>query len=308
MRSTHRFCTRQHAAKAANARRNYGTTLAATDLSPSALTDMDVLRLAEDRGYVVHKPRPIATPVLNVDDISGRDRLKMAVVSCTHLGSKYQQLTALREFCEYAESVADVDMFVHAGDLEDGPVSRHKNPDETFKHSYEAYLEYAIEALPRTSKPWKVISGNHDDWWTTDGGPDMIKALCDARDDCEYLGQSLGYLEFRDTLIEVTHLDTGSAYAYSYKAQKHVESLSAERRPNISLIGNFHKFCSLFYRNVLALQLPSFQAQTKWMAGKSLVSEVGGIILEVGLHRKGLAPSTKFEVVYTYEPREGDWP
>ncbi|GIU97387.1 MAG: hypothetical protein KatS3mg013_1190 [Actinomycetota bacterium] len=55
------------------------------------------------------------------------------------------------------------------------------------------------------------------------------------------------------------------------------------------------------------MQLPSFQAQTPWMAGKSLVSEIGGVIVEIGLHPKGLSPVTRFEVVYTFEPREDDW-
>lgn len=272
------------------------------------LKDEDLVSLAERRGYIIHKPQPIETPILDVSHVTGKDRLRMAVVSCTHFGSKYQQLTALREFCEYADRVAKVDLFVHAGDLEDGPSARHKNPAEVFQHTYDAMLDYAESVLPRTRKPWKIISGNHDDWWTTDGGPDLIKALCERRDDCEYLGKSLGYLRFRDTLIEVSHLNTGSAYAYSYKPQKHIESLSVERRPNVSLIGNFHKFCALYYRNVLALQLPSFQAQTGWMAGKSLVSEVGGVIVDIGLHTKGLAPSTKFELVYTFEPRKHDWP
>jgi len=278
------------------------------EVAAEELKDDELIHLAEQRGYVIHKPRPIETPVLDVSSLTGRDRLKFAVVSCTHFGSKYQQLTALREFTQYADRVTKVDLFIHAGDFGDGPTARHKNPQDVFKHDYESHLDYYVETLPRTRKPWKIISGNHDDWWGIDGGPDIIKTLCEQRDDCEYLGKSLGYLNFKDTLIEVTHLNTGSAYAYSYKPQKHIESLSVERRPNVSLIGNFHKFCAIYYRNVLAIQLPSFQAQTPWMAGKSLVSEVGGVIVEVGLHRKGLTPSTQFEVVYTFTPRANDWP
>lgn len=270
--------------------------------------DADLIRVAEQRGFVIHKPQPIETPVLDVSALTGKDRLRIAVVSCTHFGSKYQQLSALREFCEYADRVAKVDLFVHAGDLEDGPGARHKNPSEVFQHTYDAMLDYSAAVLPRTRKPWKIISGNHDDWWTIDGGPDLIKALCERRDDCEYLGKSLGYLRFKDTLIEVTHLNTGSAYAYSYKPQKHVESLSAERKPNVCLIGNFHKFCALNYRNVLTVQLPSFQAQSGWMAGKSLVSEVAGVIVDIGLHTKGLAPVMKVETVNFFEPRANDWP
>jgi hypothetical protein len=118
----------------------------------------------------------------------------------------------------------------------------------------------------------------------------------------------LGYLTFKNTVIEVIHMDSGSAYAYSWKMQKHVESLSAERKPDVCLLGNFHKFCALMYRGVLGIQLPSFQRQTGWMAGKSLVSEVGGVIVEIGLQPKGIAPLTKFETVYFAEPIDEDWP
>lgn len=264
----------------------------------------------ERAGYVVHKPRPPElSSTIDISALVRKDRLKLAVVSCTHFGSKYQQLTALREFCEYADRVAKVDGFIHAGDLEDGPTTRHKNPHEVFKHDYDAMLDYAAEVLPRTRKPWYIIGGNHDRWWMDDGGPNIIKALCDRRDDCTYLGQDLGYLTFQDTTIEVFHFDSGGAYAYSWKSQKHIEALDSSRKPNVSLIGNFHKTCVLpNYRNVFAVQLPSFQRQTAWMASKSIVSEVAGIILDVGLHPKGLAPSTGVEIVTTYDPLENDWP
>ena len=274
------------------------------------LKDEEVVQLAEQRGYIIHKPRPPEEEVttLYLDHLTGKDRLRLGVVSCTHFGSKYQQLTALREFTQYAERSAKVDAFIHAGDLEDGPVRRHRNPHEVFKHDYDSMLDYSIAALPRMRKPWYIIGGNHDGWWIDDGGPNLIKALCEARDDCTYLGQDLGYLNFKDTKIEVFHYDSGTAYAYSYKPQKHIESLDASRKPHVSLIANFHKFCALYYRNVFTVQLPSFQRQTAWMARKSLVSEVAGIILDIGLHPKGLAPITKIEAVYTYEPREDDWP
>jgi predicted phosphodiesterase len=276
-------------------------------LVADSLDEQELIGVLEQRGYVVQRPAPPKAETISLDHLTGKERLKLAVVSCTHLGSRYQQLTALREFCAYATRRAKVDAFIHAGDVGDGPTARHRNPHEVFKHTYDAALDYIAESLPVTGRPWYMISGNHDDWWTLDGGPDMIRALAEQREDIQYLGKSLGYLTFRNTRIEVTHLNTGSAYAYSYKAQKHIESLSVERRPHVSLIGNFHKFCAIYYRNVLALQLPSFQAQTPWMAGKSLVSEVGGVIVEIGLHPKGLSPLTRFEVVYTFEPREEDW-
>jgi hypothetical protein len=62
------------------------------------------------------------------------------------------------------------------------------------------------------------------------------------------------------------------------------------------------------YQGVLGIQLPAFQRQTAWMATKSLVSEVGGVIVEIGLQPRGIAPLTKFETVYFHHPREDDWP
>lgn len=270
------------------------------------LPDEEAIRVLEERGYIVQRPAPPKAETVDVSHLVRGERIRLALVSCTHLGSRYQQLTALREFCAFART-RKVHAFVHAGDITDGPVSRHRNPHEVFKHTYDAALDYACEVLPRTGKPWYVISGNHDDWWLEDGGPELGRALAERRDDVTYLGRSLGYLAFGETRIEVVHLNTGSAYAYSYKLQKHVEALSVQRRPHVAIVGNFHKWCSLWYRNVLCIQLPSFQAQTPWMAGKSLVSEVGGVIVDVGLAPKGLAPVVSIDVVWTFEPREEDW-
>lgn len=284
-----------------------------SDLDEFLLRDVDdeaVVRMAEERGYIIHRPRPPEAEIttLALDKLTGKERIKLGVVSCTHFGSKYQQLTALRDFTQYADRTAKVDAFVHAGDVQDGPVKRHRNPHELFRHEYDSMLDYATEVLPRTRKPWYILGGNHDRWWIDDGGPNLVKALCDRRDDCTYLGQDLGYLVFGDTRVEVFHYDTGSAYAYSYKVQKHVESLDSSRKPAVSFIANFHKFCALYYRNVWCVQLPSFQRQTGWMASKSLVSEVAGVIVDIGLAPKGLAPITRLETVYTYDPREDDWP
>jgi predicted phosphodiesterase len=280
------------------------------DQAKAELSDKDLILEAEGRGFLIHKPKPpeALTVELDMERVRGTKRLRLAALSCTHFGSKYQQVTALREFCAYAKRER-VDYLVHAGDVTDGPFKKHKNPHEVFLHDYERVVDYSIDTLPKVGIPWLMISGNHDDWWTDDGGPDVIKAIAAERDDVTYLGRSLGYLRVeKNFTIEVVHPNQGSAYAYSYRLQKHIESLSPTLKPSLCLMGNFHKFCSVYYRNVLGLQLPAFQSQTPWMAGKSLVSEVGGIILEVGQHAKGLAPATKFEVVYEYEPREDDWP
>lgn len=275
------------------------------------LPDDEIIRQAEERGYIIHKPRPpeILTTQLDISRLSGRDRVRFGVVSCTHFGSVYQQVTALHEFAAYCADQG-VDYLIHAGDVEDGPTTRHRNPSEVWLHTYNSILDYTVnEGLPDVGIPWKLISGNHDDWWVIDGGPDICAAIAKQRPDVEYLGRSAAFLEIgKSLLVEVIHENMGGAYAYSYRLQKHIESLAGGQKPHVCFLGNFHKFCCVYYRNVLGLQLPAFQAQTSWMRLKSLVSEVGGLIVDVGLDVKGMAPVSKFEVAYTYEPKDNDFP
>jgi hypothetical protein len=218
-RKTQKFCHPSHGNIASNRRRypDFRPHAPAYETDPGVLPgeldDEQIVRLAERAGYIVHKPRPPEEEVatLSIDHLTGKDRIRLGIVACTHFGSKYQQLTALREFCEYADRTAKVDAFVHGGDVEDGPVKRHRNPHEVFKHDYNVMLDYCVEVLPRTRKPWYIIGGNHDRWWIDDGGPNIVKALCEQRNDATYLGQDLGYLSFKDTLIEVFHYDARSA-------------------------------------------------------------------------------------------------
>ena len=73
-------------------------------------------------------------------------------------------------------------------------------------------------------------------------------------------------------------------------------------------MGNFHKVLQLEYRNVFALMVPSFQAQSAWMASKAIASYVGSAILEVGVDPLGMAPSVQVEWLLERVPRENDWP
>lgn len=275
----------------------------------SQLRDEDAIELLERRGYVVHRPLPPGPKLREVDlsHIRG-DRVRIAVVSDTHLGSKYQQVTALERFLRYAKNQR-VRAILHCGDVTDGPYMRHRNPDEVWLHTWTAMRDYAVEALPRLGVPWYVIAGNHDDWWTLDGGPDIVEAICAARDDMTYLGRAQGFLRFGEVVVELAHPNMGTAYALSYHLQRHVEGMPPEEKPHIYLAGNWHKAVHLpAYRNVEAFAVPAFQSRTHWMRGKRLASVVGGLILEFGAVTKGLAPSVRVEWVLEREPMPDDWP
>lgn len=269
----------------------------------------EAMRAVELAGFVVHKPEPATKPVVfDTSRIKG-DRVRIAFVSDTHTGSKYQQKTYLTEFMRYAAKVRKVDCFIHGGDVTDGPFEAHRGAiHEMWTGTYDTQRDAVVETYPDTGKTTYAISGNHDEFYLGNAGGDIVKDICSRRADMTYIGGSSGYVRFGDVTVAVMHPHDGSSYALSYKLQKRVESLSPENKPNILALGNYHKVCHVpAYRNVEGFLLPAFQSQTGWMARKGLASIVGGLILEFGIVNKGLAPSLQTEWVLYREPLENDW-
>jgi hypothetical protein len=78
------------------------------------------------------------------------------------------------------------------------------------------------------------------------------------------------------------HPSGGSSYAISYRSQKIVEQIEGGTKPNMLLIGNYHKAEWMpSYRNVSVCQVGAFQAQTPFMLTKGLAAHVGGWIMQM---------------------------
>jgi predicted phosphodiesterase len=276
--------------------------------TPPPLTEAEIVALAEKAGYAIFKPE-IAGEVVEFDTsrIKGK-RVRVAFVSDTHFGSRYQQRTLLRHFMRYAEKEAKVDAFIHGGDMTDGPLEMHKGMiHEQFLSTYDAQREYAIKEFPEITKPLYVISGNHDESFLKNAGGDIVRDIARERG-FNYLGRSQGYVRFGEVLIQVEHPHDGISYALSYKLQRRIESLAPERKPHIYALGNYHKACYLgLWRNVEGFILPSYQAQTPFLASKGVASYIGGLIVEFGYNAKGIAPSLKQEWVLEREPISEDY-
>src|SRR5688572_463565 len=85
----------------------------------------EAIAALEADGFMVTKPSPPADNTVEFDTsrIRGK-RVRLAVISDTHFGSKQQQLTHLRAFVAYAKSCR-VDAVLHGGDMTDGPPQMH---------------------------------------------------------------------------------------------------------------------------------------------------------------------------------------
>ncbi len=280
----------------------------------------EAIAATERAGYVVHKPQPPA-PVLDVDisRLKGKP-FRVGIVSDTHSGSKFQQLTYLHEHIAYMKK-RKVQAILHCGDVTDGSIQMHPGfAYETFLQGADAQAAYVVEHFPNVGIPWFFIGGNHDASHWKSGGVDVVKAICGARDDFTYLSpddipslgekvaarHSVGYVRFGDVEIQMCHPHLGSTRQRSYRMELWVENLPRPR-PNLVAMGNMHKCLCMDTQNVFGLILPSFQAQTGWMASKSLSSYVGSCIVEFGGTTKGLSPSITVEWLIEREPRVNDW-
>lgn len=260
-----------------------------------AADDASIIKQLTDRGYTVLRDDPIRARQVNAHVRADTRRWeggrvsRFGVISCTHLGSYQQQLTALREFYDRIQDLG-IDTVFHLGDLFDGDGHVYRG------HQYEVrivgadrQLEYGVSAYPeRQGVRTKVIAGNHDWSFFQRGGFDIVKAFADKRPDVDYLGPIASPVLLdvdehgRGLKLLLRHAKGGQAYARSYRMQKHIEQFAPEVKPEMYLMGNFHSFAHLpMYRNVYAWQVGCFQSQTNFEAALGLYPEIGGLIVEV---------------------------
>jgi predicted phosphodiesterase len=239
----------------------------------------------------------------------GSKHLRLGIVSDPHLGSRYEQLTALRSFYAYADD-AKVDAFINAGDIVQGSDKMHKGMElEVHAHGADAQMSYAVAVYPksrRRSVKTYAIAGNHDDSFLKDGGINVVRRIAAQRPDMVYIGQDAAYLTVSGLRMYVVHPDGGNTYAKSYKPQKLAESLPLEREVALLLIGHYHNYGAFRQKHTISLMLPCFQSQYAWLARKALHPDIGGIVADIWLDDAGRIVRFSHEVI-DYRPIDEDW-
>ncbi len=218
----------------------------------------------------------------------GSNHVRLGVVSDTHLGSRFEQLTALRAFYDYADE-RQVDAYCHVGDVFQGPDQMHKGMElEVHAHGADAQVDYGVRVYPKSKRAKTyAITGNHDDSFLKDGGINVVRRFCDNRPDFVYAGQDAAYLNIGPLRLFLIHPDGGGSYAKSYKPQKIAASLPLEERVRLLLIGHYHVRGSFREKDTETLMLPCFQAQYAWLARKALHPDIGGYIVDIDLTDDG---------------------
>lgn len=230
--------------------------------------------------------------------------VKFAVISDTHLGSKYQNLTYLKQF--YAQAKKEGCQFVlHAGDLVDGEHIYRGQEYETFLVGFDANVKYVVENYPSDLDTYYIL-GNHDLGWFNRGGSDIGLSISSARKDMIYLGQYGAYVMLNKIKVYLVHAMGSPAYALSYKIQKLVEGFSSDNKPNILIVGHYHSAFQALVRNVYCMHPASFQGQSPFLRRLAIFPVVGGYFIEMKVDKAGIS-QFKTEFIPFYKPLKDDY-
>lgn len=213
--------------------------------------------------------------------------LVFGVVGDTHYGSLYEakdELAAIYDAYK-AEGVTDV---FHAGDVIDGHKVYSGQEFEIHAHGWAAQRDHFIAHAPKVEGiDTHFVTGNHDLSMKKAAGLDVGPELAERRSDWHFLGEDYATIAFYTKsgiryTIGIIHPGGGTAYAISYRGQKITEQIEGGSKPNMLIIGHYHKAEWLpSYRNVSVLQSGCFQYQTPHMLTKGLAAHVGGWIVKV---------------------------
>lgn len=201
-----------------------------------------------------------------------KDRLKLLLISDTHLASKFDRLDILRYLYDEADRKG-INYVLHSGDLTEGLSGRPQQLVELKETSYTGQRDYVIDKYPKSDIPTYLIAGNHDLWWIRQCGADICKDISNNREDIIYLGSDCEDLKIGKLKIRMFHGTGGSAYAKSYKLQKYLDAVPVEERPFILQTGHIHQAFYMKQGKTHCFQTSCLQDLTPYERSKGYTSD-----------------------------------
>ena len=230
----------------------------------------------------------------------GKSTVKIGIVSDTHFGSIWQQLTVLHMIYDQFKR-QKINFAVHAGDLTDGHPNMHKgHSNNMFIHTYDQTVQYVADVYPRASFVTYAIDGNHDFSWMKNFSGLPTRKLSMLRKDIIYVSQKDSSFRDEETglKVDVIHPSGGMPYAKSYRGQKIWQATVTEvlqkyqhrseiDMPHVVAIGHLHTPNYFPQAGIHVLQLPCLQSKTDFFQQKTLTPFVGGVIITFELDNDG---------------------
>src|ERR1035437_1654490 len=215
---------------------------------------------------------------------------RLGVVSDNHLCNKHSRLDVLNAAYDDFEREGITDVF-NSGNWIDG---EHKftRPESIVRPGMDAQIEYLLENYPQKKgiTTHYIAGDDHEGWYQQRECIEigLYLQLCAekaGRHDLKYLGYAEADVPLKSPggtiVMRVVHPGGGSAYAISYTDQKRVESYQGGKKPQIEIVGHYHKYNVGYPREVYTVQAGCTCDQTLFMRKKRLQAMVGYCIIEI---------------------------
>ena len=223
-------------------------------------------------------------------------KIRFGLTADNHLGSKYYRDDVLNALFDIWQEDGITDVY-QLGNMIDGDARFNKF--DLLVHGMEAQANYFAEYWPqREGMSTHFITGDdHEGWYVQREGIiigeylEMV-ARKTGREDLFYLGHMEHDLIFQakngSSTMRLIHAGGGTAYALSYQPQSIINSYQGGEKPNILLIGHYHKAEFNYWREVLNLMAGCTEDQTPFMRKKNIQAHVGGWTIEFELDDEGI--------------------
>lgn len=207
-----------------------------------------------------------------------------------HLCNRHSRLDVLNAAYDHFEREG-ITLAYNAGNWIDGE-ARFNKTELITAPGMDHQLDYLIDQFPvRDEIETHYIAGDdHEGWYQQREGIEVgrylqMRAEDSGRHDLKYLGYGEADVKLSfgtgSSVMRVVHPGGGSAYAISYTDQKRVESYQGGEKPQIELVGHYHKFNHGYPREVHTVQGGCTVDQSMFMRKKRLQAHVGYSIIKI---------------------------
>ena len=218
----------------------------------------------------------------------------LGIISDTHFGSKYAQITNLNRCVEemYRDGVRQV---LFCGDLTAGDKVYRGQIHDVVTPSGREQAALAVAYLPEyEGLTYYMIGGNHDFSFIKENDYNVVRDVASQRDDVEYLGFDMADVPVLPGVdARLWHPMGGVPYAYSYRMQKHVEEMAfaelqkKETTMRMLFAGHLHIRVLFDAGPIVCAQVPCFEGQTPYLKRKGKTPVIGGFIHEFKMTSNG---------------------
>lgn len=250
----------------------------------------EIIESEEQVVWSTRATAPVTPPATLWDEEYGQ--FLLGLISDTHGGSKWAQITNLRRCIEtmYEMGVRD---FLFTGDLVAGHNVYRGQIHDIVTPSGPEQVRLMDSYWPDYDDvKWRFLGGNHDFSFIKAGGYNPVRDFCSLRENRKYVGYDLADIPITPVLdARLWHPMGGVPYAYSYRLQKMVEEVAFEQlykvleskkssRVSMLYAGHLHIYIQFWAGPILCIQVGCFEGKTPYLKRKAKTPFIGGAVVE----------------------------